>query len=96
MKLTPEEQYFNLMNGLADSVMDASDEEVETWIVEPVENRCSYLCGPHLEQCSKSKRHHRNKSACVCERGVACVVLQVLEERKRLDPDAPDAISFPI
>ena len=58
-----EDQWFNFMQGLADSVIDAPDDEFDEPFEYP-ENRCNYLCGPHLEQCGR-ERYHRGDCFCM-------------------------------
>jgi hypothetical protein len=65
-----EKEYSNVMNALADSVFEMSDEEVEEYIQKDGDNTeqirqvllnavpyCSYVCGQHLEPCVLIRRH---------------------------------------
>ena len=83
-----EDQYFNLMSALADSCMDMTDAEVEEEREDHVipENRCAYLCGPHLEQCAKEKYH---RGDCYCVQGgslMRCIAAQAILRAKWTNP----------
>lgn len=77
---TVADQYFNLMNGLADSIIDAPDEEFADERYEYPANRCNYLCGQHLEQCGLEKGH---RCDCFCVQGdtlMRCIAARALEQ----------------
>jgi hypothetical protein len=78
---TVRDQFYNLMNGLADSVIDAPDDEFDEPYEPPV-NRCSYICGPHLEPCGLEKGH---RIACACvqrDSVIQCIAAKIAEEAK--------------